>query len=151
MRFFKNGCNGGNKIFLHSCQCVANPLFSEDHPILPTPLFRILSNTHTHTHTHTSLSPPTPHHHCNFCCPVFQLSGWSCHIWCAIYIYTWIIWIYTCWALNLSIRRTLMCVLCHKASSLLRPDTLWFFTGTLIWYHTHRNSTIRGQPPVMCS
>ena len=105
----------------------------------------------THTHTHTSLSPPTPHPHCNFCCPVFQLNGWSCHIWCAIYIYTWIIWIYTCWALNLSIRRTLMCVLCHKASSLLRPDTLWFFTGTLIWYHTHRNSTIRGQPPVMCS
>ena len=47
------------------------------------------------------------------------------------------IWIYTCQTLYLSTRKTLMCVLCNKVSSLLRSDTLWFFTGTLIWYHTY--------------
>ena len=47
------------------------------------------------------------------------------------------IWIYTCQTLYLSTRKTLMCVLCNKVSSLLRSDTSWFFTGTLIWYHTY--------------
>ena len=32
-----------------------------------------------------------------------------------------------------------MCVLCNKASSLLRSDT-WFFAGALIWYHTHKDT-----------
>ena len=51
--------------------------------------------------------------------------------------YLMIIWIYTCQA---STWRTLMCVLCNKVSSLLRSDTMWFFTCTLIWYHTHMHT-----------
>ena len=37
-----------------------------------------------------------------------------------------ILWIHTCQTLVLSTRRTLMCVLCNKASSSLRSDTCHF-------------------------
>ena len=66
------------------------------------------------------------------------LNGWSCHIWCAI-------------LLNDNMWRTLMCVLCIKASSWPRFDTwhefLLVFTGTLIWYRTNKH-TLHTQGPV---
>ena len=91
---------------------------------LPLPLFQILS------------IPPTP------LLPVLflWLNGWSHQIWCAIlfnhnngstHVKSW-------W--YLSTRRTLMCVLCNKVSSLMRPGPCGFFTGTLIWHHTQANT-----------
>ena len=49
--------------------------------------------------------------------------------------------------LRIHICQTLMCVLCNKASSLLRSD-LWFFASALdLMSHrqTHSHSTFRGQ------
>ena len=76
--------------------------------------------------------------------------------------YLMILWIHTCQTFVPSIRRTLMCVLCNKASNLLRSDTCDFLlvswydiththtrththTHTHTQIHTHRYSTVKGQ------
>ena len=109
--------------------------------------------------------PPPPF---KFCPPPvlsFNLflwqNGWSCNIWCAIlvngstHVEPWF----------LNARRTLMCVLCNKASSLLMSDT-WCSFLLVLWFDiTHTNTqTVHSwastlihphkyifTPPVMCS
>ena len=108
---------------------VSYPVILWTPPILPTP---------TPLCPHTP--PPTLPCHYQLPPPLFfsvvmflWLNGWLRHIWCAILLNgkPW----------YLSTRRTLMCVSCNKASSLLKSDTLWFFTGTLIWYQSHTTHT----------
>ena len=79
-----------------------------------------------------------PHPHCSFCCLV-SLTEWVImpHLICYFtYWYYGSILVKPCY---LSTRRTLTCVLCNKASSLLWSHT-WFFASTLIWYHTHKHT-----------
>ena len=71
------------------------------------------------------------------------LNGWSRHIWCAILLNDNM-------NLHISSLGTLVpkgpwCMLCNKASSLLRSDTCGFYS-TPIWYHKHTNThnTLRG-------
>ena len=112
------------KVSLHSWQRSASPPILWRHLYIAYSLFQILS------------IPPTP------LLPVLflWLNGWSHQIWCAIlfnhnngstHVKSW-------W--YLSTRRTLMCVLCNKVSSLMRPGPCGFFTGTLIWHHTQANT-----------
>ena len=83
--------------------------------ILSTPLSFVASN----------LRP-----HCSFCFLV-SLADWV--IASHLMHHLMILWIYICQTLvwYLSTRRTLLCVLYNKASSLLRSDS-WFFAETLI-------------------
>ena len=106
------------------------PLFYEDPHIFPNPpFFQILSNRPF---------PVNLHLHCFF----FVLFLWPNGFYVMIYIFRY-----------LSTRKTLLCVLCNKASSLLRSDTMWFFAGTLIRYHTHKDThkdTQYTQGPIDC-
>ena len=57
----------------------------------------------------------------------FSFFGWmGDHATFDVLFYMMIMWICSCQ----------VCVLCNKASNLLRSDTTWFFTGTLIISHT---------------
>ena len=70
--------------------------------------------------------------------------GWmGDHATFAVLGYTMISWIYIYVKLWYnSTRKTLLSVLCIKVSR--RPDTLWFFTSTLILYHLHIQRHTRG-------
>ena len=127
----------------HSWQKSPNPAYF----IMKTPLycltpffFQILSNL-------PSPVAANPYPHCSFCCLVF-LTKWviAPHLMC--YFAEWYYGSTHIKPWYLSTRRTLMCVLCNKASSLLRSDTCDFLLA-LWWYHTHTNtqthSTFRGQ------
>ena len=110
-----------NPLILWKCLCITYP-----------PFFPILSNSLTPN----SLSPPTTTPTVLSVVQFLWLNGWSHHIWCANLLNDNMDLHMHVEPLYLSTRRTLMCVLCNKVSSLLR-HMLWFFTGTLIWYHTH--------------
>ena len=102
------------------------------------PPFQVFSNPSPHT----SLSPPTPTPTVLSVVLFLWLNGWSQHIWCAILLDDNM-------DLNMSSLGTLVpetpwCVVCNKDSSLLRSDTMWFFTGNLIWYHTHKHTVHSG-------
>ena len=81
-------------------------------PPSPTPLFCHLQPLHPLFFTPTVLSIAL----------LLWLNGWSRHIWCAILFgdNSGSTHVEHCY---LSTRRTLICVLCNKASSLLRPGT----------------------------
>ena len=149
MRLFKDGCrtgwgeprmggrgwfyNGGWEIFkvsLHSWQRDAKPLLYEDPPILPPP-------------------PPLP---CHFKPPIPMFFLLSCFFdrmadrtTLDVLFYLMIIWIYTCSALVPYYQKDLDMCFMQKASSLLRSETC-FFTGTLIWYHTHKHTQHTQRP-----
>ena len=102
--------------------------------ILPPPLFQILSNTPPF------LSPPTPNPHYSFCCHFFF--GWmGDHVTYDIQFYLMIIWIYSCQALVPYYQKDLDVCLMQQG---IRFTEVWhimlFFTGTLIWYYTHKNT-----------
>ena len=113
--------------YLVGSRGLLTPLFYEDplSPMLPTTPFSNFG---------LPLPPPNLpvtsnlHSHCHFCCLV-SLAEWVItphDKYGSTHIEPW----------YLSTRRTLMYVFCNKAPSLLRSDTMWFFTGTWIWYHT---------------
>ena len=140
MRFFKNGCNGGDGKFLlemgggvilkcgdgkflKSLNIVGRgrltPYFMKTYITYPLPSFSNFVCPPPHP---TSLSPNT-YLHCSFHCPV-SLAEWviMTHLICTIllndnygstYVEHW----------YLTTRKILMCVLYNKASSLLKPDT----------------------------
>ena len=134
---------GGWEIFevsLHSWQKGSNPpnLWSPS-PILPTPLF----SNFVQSPPPTYLLPPNPTPNIFSVVLFLWLNGWSHHIWCAFLLND---------NMNLHILSlgTLVpkgpwCMLCNKASSLLRSDTCGFYS-TPIWYHKHTNThnTLRG-------
>ena len=114
-------------------------------PILPTPLFQILSNSPL------SLPTPTP-----IALSVVLFLDWmGDHTMGEHYFVSWYYRSTHLW-IHLSTRRTLMCVLCNKASSLLRSSTcdfllvLWFdithtqiqtqHTQGPVHWHTHINT-----------
>ena len=140
------------KFSLHSWQRGANL------PIVCRPTLYCL-----HPYFQFCLTHPLPHSPVNSNAhpPLFLrltcFFGWmGDHATFDVLFYLMIIWIYTCQALAPLTRRTLMCVLCNKASSLLRPGTcgfllvLWFdithtqtqthtvHSGAVDW-HTHIN------------
>ena len=90
------------------------PLCYEDKPYIAYPLF-------------FTFCPPSPLPSIHTHTLLFLLScffGWMGN--CATFdvlFYLIVLWIYTYWALVPCTRRTLMCVLCNKASSLVRSDT----------------------------
>ena len=113
--------------------------------ILPTPFFKFYR-------TYIPLLPC----HIQPISPLFFLLscffGWmGDHATFDVLFYLRIIWIWTCRGLILSTRWTLMCVLCNKASSLMRCDTerdilpvLWFditHKNTHTHTHTHKHHT----------
>ena len=124
------------------------PLFFKD-PILPTPsltpIFQILSNPPC------SLSPPNPTLAVLSVVVFLWLNGWSCHIWCAILQNN---------NMDLHVLSlgsfTLMFVYATRY-------IMWFFIGTLIWYHMQKHTAHLGTsrlthpykyivtPAVMCS
>ena len=112
---------------------VLTPLFHEDTPppILSTPLlFQILWNP-----TPTVLSVVL----------FLWLNGWSYHIWCAILLNDNMD---LHMSLGTLVPEGLWCVLCNKASSLLRSDTQCVYL-LLLWFditgkHTNTYSTLRG-------
>ena len=122
---------------------VLTALFYNPLPILPPP-FQILSNLPSPT----SLSPPTPNPIVLSVVLFLCLNGWSCHIWCAILLNDNM-------DLHMSSFGTLVpegpwCVFYatrHKVYWGLKHNV--FFTGTLIWYHTHQQTNthnkLRGQ------
>ena len=110
-------------------------------------------------------TPPMPFFPCHLqpTLPLFFLScffGWIGDLTTLNVLFqVMIIWIYTCQALW----RILISALCNKAPSLQRSDK-YFFTGTLIWYHTQKTHTAHSgasrlthpckyifTPPVTCS
>ena len=151
MKFFKNGCNGGWKIFtrnegklglgvwgifnfsLHSWQRGANPppsliLWRSPYTAYPYHFFKFCPTLHYFPVTSSS------HPHCSFCCPV------SCAVWVITshlmyYIFYAFILFYFIYFMELSINFT---EVWHIMS---------FFTGTLLWYHTHKH-TQHTQGPV---
>ena len=68
----------------------------------------------------SSLLPPNPNP--TIVVMFLWLNGWSCHIWCDILLND-IVKKHIGWFWYLNTRRTLICVLCNKASSLLQSDT----------------------------
>ena len=134
-------------VSLHSWQRSANLLFYEDPPYIAYPP----------CHPFFKFWPPlfpAPHPYFQLLPPRFILLscffGWmGDHATFDVLFYLMIIMDLHVEPWYLSTTRTLMWVLCNKASSLLRPDTMCFFTGTLIWYHTQTNTqthnTLRGQ------
>ena len=126
----------------HTWRRVHKPIFYEDPPEWPTP-------THTHTHTHTHFFQVLPNNllpftcnfqpRCSFCWLV-SLVKWIIAP-CLMSYFTW--WYYESKHLEpyflSSNRRTLLCVLCKKVSSLLKFDTYCRFLQAL-WFditHTH--------------
>ena len=110
------------KVSLHSWQR-GTPFFMKI-PYITYPLFQILSTPLNHPPPPSSLpchlQPLSPTALCVFL--FLWLNGWSHHIWCAILRNdnNGSTHVEPCY---LNTRRTLMCVLCSKAPSLLRPDT----------------------------
>ena len=89
------------------------------------------------------LPPPLP---CHFKPPIPMFFLLSCFFdrmadrtTLDVLFYLMIIWIYTCSALVPYYQKDLDMCFMQKASSLLRSETC-FFTGTLIWYHTHKHT-----------
>ena len=120
------GAGMGGRKFLKSLYMVGRkvltPLFHEDPspPILPTPppfLFQILSYPLSPHFSVTS----NPQSHCSFCCPV-SLAEWVI-------------------TLHMSSLGTLVSkgswYVFHATRCQVYWD-MWFFTGTLIWYNTHK-------------
>ena len=117
----RNGGGGGK--FLKSLYMVGRkvltPLFHEDPspPILPTPLFQILSYPLSPHFSVTS----NPQPHCSFCCPA-SLAEWGI-------------------TLHMSSLGTLVPKGSWYVFYVTRCQVywdMWFFTGTLIWYNTHK-------------
>ena len=67
------------------------------------------------------------------------LNGWMCHLWCAILLYD-IMDVNMLGLWYLSTKRTLICVLCNKVSSVMRSDT-WVFLLALWFNITHTQHT----------
>ena len=148
MRLFKDGCrtgwvsqewggwfyNGGGEIFkvsLYSWQRDAKPVLYEDPPILSPPP----------PHTSLSLQTPTP----TVLSIVLFLwqNGWSHHIWCAILLND-----------NMDLHMFSLGTLAPEGSWYVlyakgvKLTEIWniFFTGTLIWYHTHKHTQHTQRP-----
>ena len=109
------------------------PLFYEDLPLhfLP-PLFRFFP---PHPHPPSS-SPPTSTSTALFVVLFCQHKG--DHAIFDVLICLMILWIYTYEALEPSTRKTLLCIFCNKASSLLRSDTMAFCWYSDLLSHTHK-------------
>ena len=135
MRFFKNDCNVGDGWFyLYIVHWgVLNPHFMKTPPMLPSPFFEILSNP-----IHFPVfSNPTP--------TVFSVvlflwqNEWSRHIWCAILLND-----------NTDLHMSSLGTLVPEGPwcvfYVTRRQVYWglthnvVFTGTLIWYHTHKHT-----------
>ena len=131
------------KVSLHSWQRGAEPLFYEDPLILPIPTFFKFCPTHPHFIA-TSNSPPPP--------PLFFLLscffGWiGDHATFDVLFYLMIIWVYTCQALVPWHQKDLDVYFMQQGIRFTEVwHIMWFFTGTLIWYHKHTNAhtTLRG-------
>ena len=97
----------------HGWQRSPNPLFYEDSPILPTPLlFKFCPTLPPPPSPHpSSLLPPIPFLTAHCVVLFLWLNGWSRHIWCAI--------LRNDMDVHMSHHRTLICVLCNKASSFI--------------------------------
>ena len=133
--------NGGDWEFLkslHSWQRSANPLFYEEpHPPLRPYCLTPFSNFVLHPNFPVTSNI---HPHCFFSCLV-SFAEWviTAH--------------FTYWQLvpDLSTRRTLMCFMQKGIKFTEVWHIMWLFTGTLIWYQTHRqtqthtHSTLRDQ------
>ena len=134
------------KVFLHSWQRGTNsPLHYEDHTTLPTLtlfLFHILPPPLNALPCH--LQPPTPITNVLSVSLFLWLNDWSCHIRCAILlnnIYTWINMDLYMSSLGTIVPEGPWCVFyatrCHVYWGLTHTVV---FTGTLIWYHTHKHT-----------
>ena len=124
------------KVFIwkfHNCivdRGFLTPYFMKT-PLHYHPPFQILSK------------PPLPYRHqppphCSFCCLV-SLAGWV--ITPHLMRHSMILWIYICKLWHLNTRRTLLCVLSSKVSSLLRSDTCGFLL--VLWFgilHTNTHT-----------
>ena len=135
---------GRGVLSLHSWQGVITPLFYEE-PLycLPHPpfFFQILSMPLSPT----SLSPPTSTPPVLSIILFLWLNGWSYHIWCAILLNDNMD---LHMSLGTLVPEGLWCVLCNKASKLLRSDTQCVYL-LLLWFditdkHTNTHSTLRG-------
>ena len=131
--FTRNGGEpgmGGWDIFkvpLHSLQRGANPSYFIKTPyIASSPLFKFCP-----TPPPLPCQPPTPTLSVLSVVLFLWLNGWSRHIWFAITLV-----LEGPWCVFYATRRQVYRGLTHNV-----------FTGTLIWYHTHKNthSTLRGQ------
>ena len=116
---------------MHSWQGVPNPLLHKDPPIMPTPtptLFKVCPISLPQS--------PSPQ---LFLMPFFF--GWICYrTTFDVLFYLTILWIYIL-CLYVSTRRTLLCVLCNKASSLLRSDTIYVFL-LAVWFDITHTKTL---------
>ena len=126
---------------------IFTPIFYEKNPILPTPLFQILSACPFPNPTF--LSPPTPTPTVLSIALLLWLNGWSRHIWCAILFgdNSGSTHVEHCY---LSTRRTLICVLCNKRQVYwgLAHNVVFHWYSHLISHtdkHTNTYSTLRGQ------
>ena len=111
-------------LYIPSWQRAAKPTIlgrSPPHPYVAYyPFFKFLPTLPSLPNLPVTSNPDC---HCLFCCSV-SLVEWviTPHKYGSTHIEPW----------YLSTRRTLMYVFCNKAPSLLRSDTMWFFTGTWI-------------------
>ena len=133
-------------------------LFSENPPLYcPHPFFRFCPAP---THFPVTFKPhPTVLSVALF----LWLNGWSCHIWCTILLNGNM----DLHMSGLGTRRTSMCFMQQGIKFTAVWHIMCFFTGTLIWYHTHTNTQTHTAhlgasrltqphkyifpPPVMCS
>ena len=134
MEFFKNDCNlGDGWFYLYIVHWVLNPYFMKTPPMLPSQLFEILSNP-----IHFLVfSNPTP----TVLSVVLFLwqNEWSRHTWCAILLND-----------NMDLHMLSLGTLVPEGPwcvvYVTRRQVYWglthnvVFTGTLIWYHTHKHT-----------
>ena len=135
MRFFKNDCNVGDGWFyLYIVHWgVLNPHFMKTPPMLPS--FQILYIPFPPN----SLSPPTPTPTGLSVVLFLWINGWSSHVWCAILL-----------NYNMDLHMSGLCTLVPEGPwcvfYVTRRQVYWglthnvVFTGTLIWYHTHKHT-----------
>ena len=114
----------------------------KSHSILPTPFFNFCPTPLPHTFLSTlTLTPVHP--------PFFLLScffGWmGDHTMFDVLFYLMIIWIYTCPPLVPQFQKNLdVCFMQQGVTFTEVWHIMWFFTGTLIWCHTHKHTAHLG-------